>query len=157
MQNASVISRGAASCLAEIRSFPMLEAAEEYMLATRWPERSDENSALQLLTSHLRLVAKISIDYRRYGLQTSDLISEGNIGLIQAMKRFDPDKGIRLSTYAVWWIKASILDYIMRSWSLMKIGTTANQKMLFFNLTKAKRRVSARTPPVAPFVTATAA
>ena len=113
------------------------------MLATRWRECGDENAALQLLTSHLRLVAKISMDYRRYGLPTSDLISEGNVGLIQAMKRFDPDRGIRFSTYAVWWIKASILDYIMRSWSLVKIGTTVNQKKLFFNLSKAKRRISA--------------
>jgi RNA polymerase sigma-32 factor len=131
MQSGSVISGGASIYLAEIRRFPMLEAKEEHMLATRWRERGDENAALQLLTSHLRLVAKISMDYRRYGLPTSDLISEGNVGLIQAMKRFDPDKGIRFSTYAVWWIKASILDYIMRSWSLVKIGTTVNQKKLF--------------------------
>jgi RNA polymerase sigma factor (sigma-70 family) len=105
----SVISRGASIYLAEIRRFPMLEAEEEHVLATRWRECGDENAALQLLTSHLRLVAKISMDYRRYGRPTSDLISEGNVGLIQAMKRFDPDRGIRFSTYAVWWIKASIL------------------------------------------------
>jgi RNA polymerase sigma-32 factor len=139
----SAISRGASIYLAEIRRFPMLEAEEEHVLATRWRECGDENAALQLLTSHLRLVAKISVDYRRYGRPTSDLISEGNVGLIQAMKRFDPDRGIRFSTYAVWWIKASILDYIMRSWSLVKIGTTVNQKKLFFNLSKAKRRISA--------------
>jgi len=143
MQSASVSSRGASIYLAEIRRFPMLEVEEEYALAMRWRESGDESAALQLLTSHLRLVAKISINYRRYGLPTSDLISEGNVGLIQAMKRFDPDKGIRFSTYAVWWIKASILDYIMRSWSLVKIGTTVNQKKLFFNLSKAKRRICA--------------
>jgi RNA polymerase sigma-32 factor len=143
MQSGSAISRGASIYLAEIRRFPMLEAEEEHVLAMRWRECGDENAALQLLTSHLRLVAKVSMDYRRYGLPTSDLISEGNVGLIQAMKRFDPDKGIRFSTYAVWWIKASILDYIMRSWSLVKIGTTVNQKKLFFNLSKAKRQISA--------------
>jgi RNA polymerase sigma-32 factor len=143
MQSGSAISRGASIYLAEIRRFPMLEAEEEHVLAMRWRECGDENAALQLLTSHLRLVAKVSMDYRGYGLPTSDLISEGNVGLIQAMKRFDPDKGIRFSTYAVWWIKASILDYIMRSWSLVKIGTTVNQKKLFFNLSKAKRQISA--------------
>ena len=113
------------------------------MLAVRWRERGDGSAAHQLLTSHLRLVAKIAIAYRRYGLPTSDLISEGNIGLLQAIKRFDPDKGVRFSTYAIWWIKAAIKDYIMRSWSLVKMGTTANQKKLFFNLPKAKRRLSA--------------
>jgi RNA polymerase sigma-32 factor len=143
MQSGCAISRGASIYLAEIRRFPMLEAVEEHMLATRWRECGDETAALQLLTNHLRLVAEISMDYRRYGLPTSDLISEGNVGLIQAMKRFDPDSGIRFSTYAAWWIKASILDYIMRSWSLVKIGTTVNHKKLFFNLSKAKRRVSA--------------
>ena len=113
------------------------------MLAARWRERADGSAAHQLLTSHLRLVAKIAMGYRKYGLPTSDLISEGNIGLMQAINRFDPDKGVRFSTYAVWWIKAAIQNYILRSWSLVKMGTTVNQKKLFFNLARAKRRLSA--------------
>jgi RNA polymerase sigma-32 factor len=121
----------------------MLKADEEHMLAERWHQCGDSSAAHQLLNSHLRLVAKIAIGYRRYGLLISDLISEGNIGLMQAIKRFDPDKGTRFSTYATWWIKAAIQNHILRSWSLVKMGTTANQKKLFFNLRKAKRRLSA--------------
>jgi RNA polymerase sigma-32 factor len=127
----------------EIRAFPMLEAEQEYMLAARWRERGEQGAAHQLLTSHLRLVAKIAMAYRRYGLPTSELISEGNIGLLRAIERFDPNKGVRFSTYAIWWIKAAITNYIVRSWSLVKMGTTTNQKKLFFNLPKAKRRLSA--------------
>jgi RNA polymerase sigma-32 factor len=121
----------------------MLKAEEEHMLAVRWRERRDGSAAHQLLTSHLRLVVKIAMAYRRYGLPTFELISEGNIGLLQAVQRFDPDRGIRFSTYAMWWIKAAIKNYIVRSWSLVKMGTTANQKKLFFNLPRAKRRLSA--------------
>ena len=143
MQNASVAPREAASYFKEIRRFPMLEAEEEYALAASWRERGDGSAAHRVLTSHLRLVAKVAIGYRSYGLPTSDLISEGNIGLMQAIRRFDPDKGSRFSTYAIWWIKAAIQDYILRSWSLVKMGTTLNQKKLFFNLAKAKRRLSA--------------
>ena len=143
MQDTRAPSSRAGSYFEEIRRFPMLKAGEEYMLAVRWRERGYGSAAHQLLTSRLRLVAKIAIAYRRYGLPTSDLISEGNIGLLQAIKRFDPDKGIRFSTYAIWWVKATIKDYIVRSWSLVKMGTTANQKQLFFNLPKAKRRLSA--------------
>jgi RNA polymerase sigma-32 factor len=143
MQNASVTPRGAMTYFAEIRRIPMLKPEEEFILAARWRERGDGGAAHRLLTSHLRLVAKIAIGYRGYGLPTADLISEGNIGLMQAIKRFDPDKRIRFSTYASWWIKAAIQNYILRSWSLVKMGTTVNQKRLFFNLTKAKRRVSA--------------
>lgn len=143
MQNVSVSARGAASYFAEIRRFPILKAEEEHMLAVRWRERGDRTASHRLLTSHLRLVAKIAIGYRGYGLPTSDLISEGNIGLMQAMKRFDPEKRIRFSTYATWWIKAAIQNYILRSWSLVKMGTTVNQKKLFFNLPKAKRRLAA--------------
>jgi RNA polymerase sigma-32 factor len=143
MQDARAPSSRTVSYFQEIRRFPMLKAEDEYILAMRWRENGDGSAAHQLLTSHLRLVAKIAIAYRRYGLPTSDLISEGNIGLLQAIKRFDPGKGIRFSTYAIWWIKAAIKDYIMRSWSLVKMGTTANQKKLFFNLAKAKRRLSA--------------
>ena len=143
MRDAMAPSSRAVSYFQEIRRFPMLKAEDEYILALRWREHGDGNAAHQLLTSHLRLVAKIAMVYRRYGLPTSDLISEGNIGLLQASKRFDPDKGVRFSTYAIWWIKAAIKDYIMRSWSLVKMGTTANQKKLFFNLPKAKRRLSA--------------
>ena len=143
MQNASLTARGAANYFAEIRRFPMLKVEEEHMLAARWRERGDRSAAHRLLTSHLRLVAKIAAGYRRYGLPTSDLISEGNVGLMQAIKRFDPDKGVRFATYATWWIKASIKNYILRSWSLVKIGTTVNQRKLFFSLSKAKRRVSA--------------
>jgi len=131
------------SYLENIRRFPILSVEEEHTLATRWRERGDESAAHRLLTSHLRLVAKIAMGYRRKGLPISDLISEGNIGLLQAIKRFDPGKGVRFSTYATWWIKAAIQDYILRSWSLVKMGTTVNQKKLFFNLPKAKRRLSA--------------
>ena len=143
MQHAIVTSRAAATYFEEIRRFPMLKADEEHMLAERWHQCGDSSAAHQLLNSHLRLVAKIAIGYRRYGLPISDLISEGNIGLMQAIKRFDPDKGTRFSTYATWWIKAAIQNHILRSWSLVKMGTTANQKKLFFNLRKAKRRLSA--------------
>jgi RNA polymerase sigma-32 factor len=129
--------------LAQIRRFPMLEPQEEYMLAKRWRELSDGAAAHRLVTSHLRLVAKIAMGYRGYGLPIAEVVSEGNIGLMQAVKRFEPERGFRLATYAMWWIKASIQDYILRSWSLVKMGTTANQKKLFFNLRKAKTRISA--------------
>jgi RNA polymerase sigma factor (sigma-70 family) len=123
--------------------FPMLEPQEEYMLAKSWREHGDRDAAHKLVTSHLRLVAKIAMGYRGYGLPISEVISEGNVGLMQAVKRFEPDKGFRLATYAMWWIKASIQEYILRSWSLVKMGTTANQKKLFFNLRKAKSKISA--------------
>src|SRR6202045_1311986 len=140
----SISSEGnLARYLQEIRKFPMLAADEEYMLAKRWKEHADPDAAQRLVTSHLRLVAKIAMGYRGYGLPLSELISEGNVGLIQAVKRFDPERGFRLATYAMWWIKASIQEYILRSWSLVKIGTTANQKKLFFNLRKAKAEISA--------------
>jgi len=129
--------------LEEIRRFPMLEPQEEYMLAKSWREHGDRNAAHKLVTSHLRLVAKIAMGYRGYGLPISEVISEGNVGLMQAVKRFEPEKGFRLATYAMWWIKASIQEYILRSWSLVKMGTTANQKKLFFNLRKAKSKISA--------------
>src|SRR5216117_304690 len=129
--------------LEEIRRFPMLEPQQEYMLAKRWKEHGDRDAAHQLVTSHLRLVAKIAMGYRGYGLPISEVISEGNVGLMQAVKRFDPEKGFRLATYAMWWIKASIQEYILRSWSLVKMGTTANQKKLFFNLRKAKSKIAA--------------
>ena len=129
--------------LEEIRRFPMLEPQQEFMLAKRWKEHGDRDAAHQLVTSHLRLVAKIAMGYRGYGLPISEVISEGNVGLMQAVKRFEPDKGFRLATYAMWWIKASIQEYILRSWSLVKMGTTANQKKLFFNLRKAKSKISA--------------
>jgi RNA polymerase sigma-32 factor len=129
--------------LEEIRRFPMLEPQEEYMLAKRWREHGDRDAAHRLVTSHLRLVAKIAMGYRGYGLPISEVISEGNVGLMQAVKRFEPEKGFRLATYAMWWIKASIQEYILRSWSLVKMGTTANQKKLFFNLRKAKSKISA--------------
>ena len=128
--------------LARIRSFPILEKDEEYMLAKAWSEREDVEAAHQLVTSHLRLVAKIAMGYRGYGLPLSDLISEGNIGMMHAVKKFDPERGFRLATYAMWWIKASIQEYILRSWSLVKIGTTAAQKKLFFNLKKIKNQIS---------------
>src|SRR5215217_1870238 len=128
--------------LEEIRRFPMLEPREEYMLAKRWREHGDRDAAHKLVTGHLRLVVKIARGYDGYGLPISEVISEGNIGLIQAIKRFEPEKGFRLATYAVWWIKASIQEYILRSWSLVKMGTTANQKKLFFNLRKAKSKIS---------------
>ena len=129
--------------LARIRSFPILEKDEEYMLAKAWSEREDVEAAHQLVTSHLRLVAKIAMGYRGYGLPLSDLISEGNIGMMHAVKKFDPEKGFRLATYAMWWIKASIQEYILRSWSLVKIGTTAAQKKLFFNLRRLKGKIDA--------------
>jgi len=129
--------------LEEIRRFPMLEPQEEFMLAKRWREHADRDAAHKLVTSHLRLVAKIAMGYRGYGLPISEVISEGNVGLMQAVKRFEPDKGFRLATYAMWWIKAAIQEYILRSWSLVKMGTTANQKKLFFNLRKAKSKISA--------------
>ena len=128
--------------LEEIRRFPMLERQEEYMLAKRWREHGDRGAAHKLVTSHLRLVTKIARDYRGYGLPISEAISEGNVGLMQAVERFEPEKGFRFATYAVWWIKAAIQEYILRSWSLVKMGTTANQKKLFFNLRKAKARIS---------------
>ena len=129
--------------LARIRSFPILEKDEEYMLAKAWSEREDVDAAHQLVTSHLRLVAKIAMGYRGYGLPLSDLISEGNIGMMHAVKKFDPERGFRLATYAMWWIKASIQEYILRSWSLVKIGTTAAQKKLFFNLRRLKGKIDA--------------
>src|ERR1700742_1645736 len=134
---------GLSRYLAEIRKFPMLEPQEEYMLAKRWREHDDRDAAQRLGTSHLRLVAKIAMGYRGYGLPISEVVSEGNVGLMQAVKRFEPEKGFRLATYAMWWIKASIQEYILRSWSLVKMGTTANQKKLFFNLRKAKSKISA--------------
>jgi RNA polymerase sigma-32 factor len=129
--------------LEQIRRFPLLKPQEEYMLAKSWREHGDRGPAHRLVTSHLRLVAKIAMGYRGYGLPISEVISEGNVGLMQAVKRFEPDKGFRLATYAMWWIKAAIQEYILRSWSLVKMGTTANQKKLFFNLRKAKSRISA--------------
>ena len=134
---------GLSRYLTEIRNFPMLEPEEEYMLAKRWREHEDSSAAHKLVTSHLRLVAKIAMGYRGYGLPVNEIISEGNVGLMQAVKRFEPDKGFRLATYAMWWIKASIQEYILRSWSLVKIGTTAAQKKLFFNLRKAKGHIKA--------------
>ena len=134
---------GLARYFEEIRRFPMLEPREEYMLAKRWREHGDRDAAHKLVTSHLRLVAKIAMGYRGYGLPISEVVSEGNVGLMRAVKRFDPEKGFRLATYAMWWIKAEIQEYIIRSWSLVKMGTTANQKKLFFNLRKAKSRISA--------------
>ncbi len=129
--------------LAEIRRFPMLKPEEEFTLAKRWREQDDREAAHRLVTSHLRLVAKIAMGYRGYGLPIGEVISEGNVGLMQAVKRFEPEKGFRLATYAMWWIRASIQEYILRSWSLVKMGTTANQKKLFFNLRKAKSHISA--------------
>jgi RNA polymerase sigma-32 factor len=129
--------------LQEIRKFPMLEADQEYMLAKRWQEHDDSDAAHQLVTSHLRLVAKIAMGYRGYGLPLSELISEGNVGMMQAVKRFDPERGFRLATYAMWWIRASIQEYILHSWSLVKMGTTAAQKKLFFNLRKLKGQIQA--------------
>ena len=132
-----------ASYMEQIKKFPLLEAKEEYMLAKAWKNQGDVKAAHKLVTSHLRLVAKIASGYRGYGLPLSDLISEGNIGMMHAVKRFEPEKGFRLATYAMWWIKASIQEYILRSWSLVKIGTTAAQKKLFFNLKKIKSKISA--------------
>ncbi|MFN3172547.1 MAG: RNA polymerase sigma factor RpoH [Hyphomicrobiales bacterium] len=137
------IDGGLSGYLTEIRKFPMLEPDQEFMLAKRFVEHQDSGAAHQLVTSHLRLVAKIAMGYRGYGLPIGEVVSEGNVGLMQAVKRFDPDKGFRLATYAMWWIKASIQEYILRSWSLVKMGTTANQKRLFFNLRKVKGKISA--------------
>ena len=128
--------------LSQIKKFPMLDAEEEYMLAKNWKERGNLKSAHKLVTSHLRLVAKIAMGYRGYGLPVNELISEGNIGLMQAVKKFDPDKGFRLATYAMWWIKAAIQEYVLRSWSLVKMGTTTAQKKLFFNLKKIKNQIA---------------
>ena len=127
----------------EIRKFPMLEPEQEYMLAKRWVDHEDTDAAHQMVTSHLRLAAKIAMGYRGYGLPQAEVISEANVGLMQAVKRFDPEKGFRLATYAMWWIRASIQEYILRSWSLVKLGTTSGQKKLFFNLRKAKNRIGA--------------
>ncbi len=129
--------------LQEIRKFPMLEPEEEYMLAKRWVDHQDSEAAHKMVTSHLRLAAKIAMGYRGYGLPQAEVISEANVGLMQAVKRFDPEKGFRLATYAMWWIRASIQEYILRSWSLVKLGTTSAQKKLFFNLRKAKARIGA--------------
>lgn len=129
--------------LQEIRKFPLLEPEEEYMLAKRWTDHEDSSAAHRLVTSHLRLAAKIAMGYRGYGLPQAEVISEANVGLMQAVKRFDPEKGFRLATYAMWWIRASIQEYILRSWSLVKLGTTSAQKKLFFNLRKAKNRIGA--------------
>jgi RNA polymerase sigma-32 factor len=129
--------------LREIRRFPLLEPQDEYALAKRWREHGDRDAAHKLVTSHLRLVVKIALRYRGYGLPISEVISEGNVGLMQAIKRFEPEKGFRLATYAMWWIKAAIQEYVLRSWSLVKIGTTANQKKLFFKLRKAQSKISA--------------
>ena len=134
---------GLSRYLDEIRKFPMLEPDEEYMLAKRWREHDDRDAAHQLVTSHLRLVGRIAMGYRGYGLPIGEVISEGNVGLMQAVKRFEPDKGFRLATYAMWWIRASIQEYILRSWSLVKMGTTASQKKLFFNLRKMKGQLKA--------------
>ena len=134
---------GLSRYLTEIRKFPMLAKDEEFMLAKRWAEHEDTAAAHRMVTSHLRLVAKIAMGYRGYGLPIGEVISEGNVGLMQAVKKFEPDKGFRLATYAMWWIRASIQEYILRSWSLVKMGTTAAQKKLFFNLRKAKSQISA--------------
>jgi len=139
LQNEGGLSR----YLSEIRKFPLLDPQEEYMLAKRWKEHEDPEAARKLITSHLRLVAKIAMGYRGYGLPVSEIVAEGNVGLMQAVKRFEPDKGFRLATYAMWWIRASIQEYILRSWSLVKMGTTAAQKKLFFNLRKAKNKIDA--------------
>ena len=135
--------QGLSRYLTEIRKFPMLEPEEEFMLAKAWVDHGDRESAHKMVTSHLRLAAKIAMGYRGYGLPTAEVISEANVGLMQAVKRFDPDKGFRLATYAMWWIRASIQEYILRSWSLVKLGTTAAQKKLFFNLRKAKSKIGA--------------
>jgi RNA polymerase sigma-32 factor len=134
---------GLSRYLVKIRRFPLLEQQEEFMLAKAWREHGDREAAHRLVTSHLRLVAKIAMGYRGYGLPIGEVVSEGNVGLMQAVKRFEPERGFRLATYAMWWIKAAIQEYILRSWSLVKIGTTANQKKLFFNLRKAKSRIAA--------------
>jgi RNA polymerase sigma-32 factor len=143
MHAAALLSGGTGRYLEEIRRYPMLEAEEECVLAKRWREQGDADAAHKLVTSHLRLVVKIAMGYRGYGLPVSEIISEGNVGLMQAARRFDPQQGFRFATYAMWWIKAAIHEYILRSWSLVKIGTTANQKKLFFNLRKAKSKIAA--------------
>ena len=144
-QNLPTISseNGLSRYMQEIRKFPMLEPNQEYMLAKSYLEHDDRDAAHKLVTSHLRLVAKIAMGYRGYGLPIGEVVSEGNVGLMQAVKKFDPERGFRLATYAMWWIKASIQEYVLRSWSLVKMGTTANQKRLFFNLRKAKNRIQA--------------
>jgi RNA polymerase sigma-32 factor len=134
---------GLSRYLSEIRKFPLLSLEDEYMFAKRWQQHQDPEAARRLVTSHLRLVAKIAMGYRGYGLPVSEIVSEGNVGLMQAVKRFDPDKGFRLATYAMWWIRASIQEYVLRSWSMVKMGTTAAQKKLFFNLRKAKNNIGA--------------
>jgi RNA polymerase sigma-32 factor len=134
---------GLSRYLTEIRKFPLLSPEDEYMFAKRWREHGDPEAARRLVTSHLRLVAKIAMGYRGYGLPVSEIVSEGNVGLMQAVKRFEPDKGFRLATYAMWWIRASIQEYVLRSWSMVKMGTTAAQKKLFFNLRKAKTNIGA--------------
>ena len=136
---------GLSSYLVQIKKFPMLESEEEYMLAKSWRDRGDLKSAEKLVTSHLRLVAKIAMGYRGYGLPVSEMVSEGNIGLMRAVKKFDPEKGFKLATYAMWWIRASIQEYILRTWSLVKIGTTSAQKKLFFNLKKLKNKIAPRS------------
>ena len=135
--------QGLSNYMREIRKFPMLEPEEEYMLAKAWVEREDSEAAHKLVTSHLRLAAKIAMGYRGYGLPVAEVVSEANVGLMQAVKRFDPEKGFRLATYAMWWIRASIQEYVLRSWSLVKMGTTSAQKKLFFNLRKAKSKIGA--------------
>jgi RNA polymerase sigma-32 factor len=134
---------GLSRYLAAIRKFPLLSAADEAMYARRWHEHGDRDATYRLVTSHLRLAAKLALRYRGYGLPVADLISEANLGLMQAVKRFEPERGVRLATYAMWWIKATVHEYILRSWSLVKLGTTAAQKKLFFNLRKLKSRISA--------------
>jgi len=134
---------GLSRYLSEIRKFPLLSLEDEYMFAKRWQQHQDPEAARRLVTSHLRLVAKIAMGYRGYGLPVSEIVSEGNVGLMQAVKRFDPDKGFRLATYAMWWIRAAIQEYVLRSWSMVKMGTTAAQKKLFFNLRKAKSNIGA--------------
>ncbi len=134
---------GLSRYLSDIRKFPLLSAQDEYMFAKRWQEHEDPEAARQLVTSHLSLVAKIAMGYRGYGLPVSEIVSEGNVGLMQAVKRFEPDKGFRLATYAMWWIRAAIQEYVLRSWSMVKLGTTAAQKKLFFNLRKAKNHIGA--------------
>ena len=143
ISNLPIPSAGGLSIyLAQIKKFPMLDAEEEYMLAKNWRENGNLQSAHKLVTSHLRLVAKIAMGYRGYGLPVNELISEGNLGLMQAVKKYDPDKGFRLATYAMWWIKAAIQEYVLRSWSLVKMGTTTAQKKLFFNLKKIKNQIA---------------
>ncbi|MBV9076598.1 MAG: RNA polymerase factor sigma-32, partial [Methylobacteriaceae bacterium] len=139
----NVSEGGLSRYLTEIRRYPMLEPGEEFMLAKRWQEHGDRDAAHKLVTSHLRLVAKIAMGYRGYGLPISEVVSEGNVGLMQAVKRFDPDRGFRLATYAMWWIRAAIQEYILHSWSLVKMGTTAAQKKLFFNLRRLKGQMQA--------------